>query len=124
VPLAIDREEDFIQMPCVAGSGTPALELIGIGLPELQTLLPNGFIRDEDPTGEQQLLDIAIAEAETEIQPHRMTDDLDREAVILVGVDRWCVHAPSMAHQVNARQAAQQVDNASPLPEGEGQGEG
>jgi hypothetical protein len=39
VPLAIDREEDFIQMPCVAGSGTPALELIGIGLPELQTPL-------------------------------------------------------------------------------------
>ena len=79
---------------------------------------PNGFIRDEDPTGEQQLLDLAIAEAETEIQPHRMADDLDREAVILVGIDRWCVHAPSMAHQVNARQAAQQVDNASPLPEG------
>ena len=35
----MDREEDFIQMPCVAGSGTPALELIGIGLPELQTPL-------------------------------------------------------------------------------------
>jgi hypothetical protein len=59
---------------------------------------PNGFIRDEDPTGEQQLFDIAIAEAETEIEPHRMADDLDREAVILIAVDGWYVHVPSMPH--------------------------
>jgi excisionase family DNA binding protein len=31
---------------------------------------------------------------------------------MLIAVDRWAVHAPSMAHQASARQAAQQVDNA------------
>ena len=84
VPLAIDGEEDFIQMPFVAGSGTPAPELIGIGLPELPAPFADGFIGHDDPTGEQQLFDVAIAEAEAEIEPHRMADDLGREPVVLV----------------------------------------
>jgi hypothetical protein len=32
--------------------------------------------------------------------------------VVLIAVDRWCVHAPNMAHQASVRQAAQQVDKA------------
>jgi hypothetical protein len=62
--LPIDREKDFIEIPLVTRPRASASELIGIGLAEFPTPLPNGFIRDEDPTGEQQLLDIAIAEAE------------------------------------------------------------
>jgi hypothetical protein len=64
VQLAIDHEEDFIQMPCIAGSGTPTPALIGIGLPELQAPLTNGFIRDEGPTGQEQLFHFPVAEAE------------------------------------------------------------
>jgi hypothetical protein len=41
-----------------------------------------------------------------------VADDLDQEAVVRIAVDGWWVHAPSMAHQANTRQAAQQVDNA------------
>jgi hypothetical protein len=56
---------------------------------------------------EQEFFDIAIAQAETEAEPDRVADDLDREAMGLIAVNGWCVHAPSMAHQASARQAAQ-----------------
>jgi hypothetical protein len=46
------------------------------------------------------------------IEPNRVANDLNWEAVIFIPVDGWCVHAPSMAHSVSARQAAQQVDKA------------
>jgi hypothetical protein len=89
-----------------------ASQLVGIALTEFTTPFPDGFVRDNDSPAEQQLLDIAIAQAKAEIEPHRMADDLGWKAVILVTVDRWAVHAPSMAHQASARQAAQQVDKA------------
>jgi hypothetical protein len=113
VPRAIDREEDLIQVPCVARSGTPAPELIGNILAKLQAPLANGVIRDDASPGEQQLFDSAIAEAEAELQPHHRADDLGWEAVMLVTVGRWCIHTTSMAHQQGVGQAAQQVDKAS-----------
>jgi len=57
---------------------------------------------------EQQLFDITIAEAEAEIQPHCMADDLGWETVILVMVDPWCTHTTSMAHHAGVGQTAQQ----------------
>jgi hypothetical protein len=35
-----------------------------------------------------------------------VADDLGRKAVILIAVDRWCVHAPSMSHRVSTGQVA------------------
>jgi hypothetical protein len=113
VPRAIDREEDRIQVPCVARSGTPAPELIGKILAKLQAPLANGVRRDDASPGEQQLFDSAIAGAEAELQPHHRADDLGWEAVILVTVGRWCIHTTSMAHQQGVRQAAQQDDKAA-----------
>jgi hypothetical protein len=40
-----------------------------------------------DSTGEQQLFDIPIAEAEAEVPPDAVTDDLGREGVVFVGVE-------------------------------------
>jgi hypothetical protein len=67
VPFAVDRQKHLVQMPLITALGTPASQLIGIRLPELPTPLANGFIRDEHPTGEQELFDITITEAEPEI---------------------------------------------------------
>jgi hypothetical protein len=41
-----------------------------------------------------------------------MADNLGREAMLLVAINWWSVHAVSMAHQARARQATQQGDNA------------
>jgi hypothetical protein len=86
--LVIDREEDLVEMPYVAESGTSAPELVGIRLPERAAPFADGFIGHDHPTGQQQLFDIAVAETEPVVQPHAMADDPDRKAVILVAVGR------------------------------------
>jgi hypothetical protein len=85
--LPIDREEHFIQVPLVTRLRASASELIGIRLAEFPTPLTGRLIGDDDPAREQQFFDIAVAEAEPEIEPYRVADDLYREAVILIAVD-------------------------------------
>jgi hypothetical protein len=56
--------------------------------------------RHNDPTGEQELFDIALAEARTDVQPDPMADDLRGEAVMLIAVG-WhdAVHVTIMGHR-------------------------
>src|SRR5688572_29621922 len=116
MPFTVDGKEHLIQVPLIAWPGTSTAQLIGVLLTELAAPLPDGFIRDDDPTSEQEFFHIPVAQAESEIQPHPMADDLGREAMILVAVEGWCVHVTSMAHPARARQAAQQVDKAGVKP--------
>jgi hypothetical protein len=55
-------------------------------LSEFLAPLPDRFIRDDYPAGELGFFDIAIAKTEPEIEPYRVADDLDREAVVLIAV--------------------------------------
>lgn len=112
VACAIAGEEDFIAMPLIPALGTSASQLIGIRVPDLQTPLAHGFIPDAAPTGAEELFHVAIAEAETAIEPYRRADDLDREAVVLLAVDGWRIHVPSMPHRAQPVEADQPVDNA------------
>jgi hypothetical protein len=84
MPHAVDREEHFVQVPFVAGSVASVPELIGIGLPELQAPLPSGLVGHDNPTGEQELFHIAIAQTEAKIESDAMSDDLGPEAVVFV----------------------------------------
>ena len=88
MPFAVDVEKHFIQVPLVAGSGAPAAELIGILLTELVAPLPNRFIRHDDAAGKQELLHIAVAEAEAEIRSDAVADDFGRKAMIFVVMGR------------------------------------
>jgi hypothetical protein len=88
MPFAVDAENHSIQVPRVAGSGAPAAELIGILLTELVAPLLDRFIRHDDAAGKQARLHIAVAEAEAEIQPHRVADDFGRKAMIFVVMGR------------------------------------
>lgn len=65
------------------GCGRSRPKLIGILLAELAAPLADGLISDDCATFEQQLFDIAKAEAEAEVQPHGVADDFHRKAVIL-----------------------------------------
>ena len=82
--FAFDGEEHFIHMPFVAGPRPAATELIGIQLAKLAAPLPNRFIGHAHAAFEQYFLHIAEAEAEAEVQPHRMANDFAREPVILI----------------------------------------
>jgi hypothetical protein len=114
--LTINREQHLIEVPRIARPGTPTAQLIGVLLTKRAAPLADRFIRDNDPAGKPPFFDIVIAEAEPEIEPDLVADDLDREAVVLIAVEGWCVHALSMAHQASVRQAAQQVDNTFIFP--------
>jgi hypothetical protein len=87
VPRARDREEDLIQVPGVARSGTP--ELMANILAKRQTPWAQGFRRDDDSSGAPPRFDIARAEAEAAIPPHGMADDLGWETGMLGTVGRW-----------------------------------
>jgi hypothetical protein len=71
-------------MPFVLGTRPLALELIGIVLPKLQTLLTDSLMRHHDTALEQELLHVAVAQREAIIEPDSMADDLAGEAVVLV----------------------------------------
>src|SRR5262245_54788732 len=61
--------KDYFQMPCVAGPGPPTPELPRIELAELAAPFADGLVGHYYPTGQQQLFDIAVAQAKAEIQP-------------------------------------------------------
>jgi hypothetical protein len=112
MPPPPNDKKHFIQMPPVAGLRPPMPKLIRIGLADLAAPLPHRIIRHRDTAGRQEFFHIAITESEPVLEPHRVDNDLNWEAVIFIPIDGWCVHAPSMSHPVSARQAAQQVDKA------------
>jgi hypothetical protein len=86
VPFAVHGEKHLIEVPRVARLGTPAAELIGVRLAELAAPRADSLIRDEDPTGAQQLLDITVAEAEAIVQSDTMADDLGRNPMVFIRV--------------------------------------
>src|SRR6516225_1876067 len=79
-------------MPFVADTGKAAADPVGELLAEFARALPHGFMADNDAAGGLQLLHHAKSEREAEIQPHGMTDDLDREPVPGVASASKCRH--------------------------------
>jgi hypothetical protein len=89
--LTMNREKYLSQVPLVTWLGASMLQLIRVVLPKLPTPLADGFVSDVDAALAQQLLQIAIAQGETIVEPDAMADALAREAVVLValGVSGW-----------------------------------
>jgi hypothetical protein len=57
VLLTANRQHDLVHMPCVSTTRAPAAPLIGVGLPECEAPLPNGFIGHDDASLCQKLFD-------------------------------------------------------------------
>ena len=71
VTCIIDGEKDLIEVPFVTWPRATMPEFIRIGWAVLAAPLPDGFIGYSDPTGEQELFHIAVAETGAEVQPDR-----------------------------------------------------
>ncbi len=97
---AVDLDEDLVEMPLVAGPWPLPPERIGVALAELAAPLADRLVaQDHAPLG-QELLHVAIAQREAEIQPHRVGDDLCREAISGIGRARdFILHATSIARR-------------------------
>ena len=70
---------------------TSTAKLPGEQRPELQHPAPDRFVGDVQSALGEQILDIAEAEGEAKVQPHRMPDDVRRE---LVASERDGGHSP------------------------------
>lgn len=74
--LAVDSNEDFVQVPAVAEAALMALQTTGIARTELR-LTPdsNPFIRHGDSAFGEKILDISETQTETMIDPDGIADN-------------------------------------------------
>src|SRR5262249_228633 len=84
VPLPLDLQHHLVQMPLVTWSGAPPTQPVSEGLAELPAPPADRLVADRDPPLREDLLRVAVAHKEAEVQPHRVADDLAREAMPLV----------------------------------------
>jgi hypothetical protein len=79
--LLVRTRHTLVEMPMLGWPMTSAAKFLGEQRPELQHPSPDCLIGDVQPALGEQILDIAEAEGEAKVQPHRMSDDVRRELV-------------------------------------------
>jgi hypothetical protein len=82
--LAMDGDDDLVQVPNIIAIGRLALQATGVVGAEVQTLSPDGVVGDEDAALKRHFLDKAQAQGKAEIEPHRVSHDLRRKSVAFV----------------------------------------
>jgi hypothetical protein len=83
-PLAGDAHYHLVQVSAIARPRATLAQPSRDRGAEFQHPSPHRFIRDVEPSFGRELLDIAIAQGEAEIEPDRVLDDLGREAMAAV----------------------------------------
>src|SRR5947208_3922708 len=73
--LARDPDDHFVEMPAVARPRTAPPQTPSDRRSEFEHPTANALVGDVEPTLGKQLLDIAIAESETKVQPHGVLYD-------------------------------------------------
>src|SRR5215208_6298958 len=92
VLLPCDLHGNLVEVPGVSSMRQPAADLVGDALAELEAPLPYGFVADRNAACGEDLVHMAQAQGEAEIEPDRVADDLAREAVAGVAGDGRCRH--------------------------------
>jgi hypothetical protein len=85
--LVPDRQHNLVEVPFVAPSWLTPAQLIGKLLAKPQCPLADRLVGHNDTPACHQLLDVAKAQRETEIEPYHMADDLPgvAEAAVELG---------------------------------------
>jgi hypothetical protein len=81
LPLAADRDEQFVEMPGVADNPGATSEASGVGRAEDLAPAPDRLVRDGDAALGEEVFDVAEAQGESVVEPDGMADDGGREAV-------------------------------------------
>ena len=82
--LAVNSDEQFIQIPAIAEATLSPFQLPNVVWTELLTPASNRFIGNGDASLSQKILDITEAHAEAMIDPHGVADDFRWESVSMV----------------------------------------
>ena len=105
-----DAHDHLIQMPPIARPGAPLPQSPREERTEFQDPAPDRFVGQVEPAFGKELLDIAVAEREAQIDPDCVLDDRGREAMATV---------EERGHAVRIAQSGQPYrrrDNAAPNP--------
>ena len=100
--LARDPDDHFVEMPAIARSRTAPSQAPSDRRSEFEHPTANAFVGEVEATLGKQLLDIAIAQGEAEVQPHGVLDDDRRKTMPTIG-DRS--HARSLRRTPPIQQA-------------------
>ncbi len=73
--LALNRNDNLVKEPAIAARSETSLNTPRVLGPERTTPLTNGLVGDSDPAFGQEIFDIAKAQGEPVIKPHRLRDD-------------------------------------------------
>ena len=84
LPLLLNGDKDFVDVPRVAQTSLPLFELARVFGTKLLAQLSHRLIGDCDATFGKQLFDLTEAEAERVIQPDRMADDVRCKTIAVV----------------------------------------
>ena len=79
--LTVDRDENFVQKPRIAESTLASPQSPRVIGAELPAPLPNGFVRHDDASLGEEILDIPEAQAVSVIQPDGVADNFRRKAM-------------------------------------------
>jgi len=82
--LAVDSNEDLIQVPVIAESTLPSLQFPSVVRTELLTPPPDRLIGHDNPPLGEKILYISEAQAEAMVRPDRIADDLGRKTITSV----------------------------------------
>ena len=83
-PFASDPHHHPVQVPLVARARTAPSQPPRDHRSELQHPAPDGSVRDIETTAAKEILDVSIAESETQVEPDRMLNDSRGIAVAAV----------------------------------------
>ena len=59
-------------------------ETTSVSITKFDTPESDGFVADSDTSFREQIFDITIAQVESLVEPHRVTDDVGRKPVTLI----------------------------------------
>jgi hypothetical protein len=82
--LAIDADDDFVEMPNIVAAGRLTLQATGVFGAKFDGPTSYCFVGYENAALKQHFLDQTQAQGKSEIEPDRMRDDLRRKSVALV----------------------------------------
>ncbi len=81
---ALQRHEQFVEMPRIAEVATAFPESSGVSTTECSTPLTNGLVSDRDPALGEEVFDIPETQAEPKVEPDGVGDDGGGESISVV----------------------------------------
>ena len=90
--LAINPDEDFIDVEGIAVASMAAFQTPRVNCAEFNAPEADGLASDDDAAFSEKVFDVSVAEIESIVEPDGVGNDIWRESVALVGI-----HPPILA---------------------------